>query len=162
MALFDELAKQVKDALTAEESLHDIRFVEAYPPQPKPIPLKRVTVAVDITGVRVTGGPIGGRIAERTGRTLRGRRGEYRLRLGIYVPTALGGKQCGEVFSRLCGVLLFSGPVDVQELSCGETEYRSAEDAFVLECTARVPFYLGAAEDAAPVSDIVVKGVVSG
>lgn len=118
--------------------LYDINFTAAFPPDKKPIPLKKVTVAAECTNARFYGGSLGD-ISEYG----RSKKAEILIKFFIYSPYSMGGEECFKTFYRICDELIFRNPVPLKEISCGDISVSPKADAFLLTAYARFEGELG-------------------
>lgn len=151
-AVAEFLREQGIDAVTAWDSGERVRR-------------RTAVVAVSLRGLQ--GGPaglqdyLGEQLDPETGRwkELYGKRAELTLGLDIYGPEALGEGGCTRLFARLSEVLAgqrLEG-LQVQKLSCGETEY--VQDRFRCRVQAVCQAYLYAtADETGEFTDFTVKG----
>lgn len=125
--------ENIVQSLKSDPALKDICFIPAYPPNKKPVPLKRVTVAMDCEKARFYSGALGD-ISEYG----KAKRACILLKFSIYSPYSAGGEECFKAFSRICDKLIFGNLLPVKEISCRDTVVSPKADGFLLTAYAEV------------------------
>lgn len=117
--------------LSEQPALAGIKFITQFPPAPKAVPLKKVTVSAGIEDLRVTDS-----FTENDEGVLV--KNEYcrlasiKLSLDIHVPFAEGGAKCHDVFTDIIDCLTFGSDLNIVESGCGSVRSDRNTDALVL------------------------------
>ncbi len=117
--------------LDTQTQLADIKFITEFPPAPKAVPLKKVTVAVGIADVKIRDSFTAndeGVLTENQYCRL----AAIKIQLGIHVPFALGGAKCHDVFTDIVDCLTFASDLNIEESGCGFIRADRDTDALVL------------------------------
>ncbi len=96
----DRLLDEIVNLLS--EQLPDIRFVKGFAAEGKETPLKKVTVAVEVSSAEFAGGPLGGFLGcNDRGREIFGKLMRATIGFRIFVPLDFEGADCLEVFAKI-------------------------------------------------------------
>lgn len=123
--------------LGAQAPLADIKFITEFPPSPKAIPLKKVTVAAGIEQVKIRDSFAAndeGVLSENEYCRL----AAIKIKLAIHVPFSLGGAKCHDVFTDVVDCLTFASDLNIVESGCGFIRADRDTDALVLDAVIMV------------------------
>lgn len=129
MAIY-EFIKQVLTQLKEAEELKDINFLSEFPSSKKPIPIKKITVALGGEEITVSQGAMGNIYDSGNGRDA-----EIALRLTVYAPYKSGGEECLKAFCKICETASFMDNLNIKSFQCGDVSANRDADAFVLKGT---------------------------
>lgn len=129
MAIY-EFIKQVLTQLKEAEELKDINFLSEFPSSKKPIPIKKITVALGGEEITVSQGAMGNIYDSGNGRDA-----EIALRLTVYAPYKSGGEECLKAFCRICETASFMDNLNIKSFQCGDVSANRDADAFILKGT---------------------------
>lgn len=129
MAIY-EFIKQVLTQLKEAEELKDINFLSEFPSSKKPIPIKKITVALGGEEITVSQGTMGNIYDSGNGRDA-----EIALRLTVYAPYKSGGEECLKAFCRICETASFMDNLNIKSFQCGDVSANRDADAFILKGT---------------------------
>ncbi len=132
MSEISALPVGIVEWLGTQEQLSDIKFITEFPPVPKAIPLKKVTVAAGIENVKIrdnfTANDEGVLIENEYCRLA-----AIKIKLAIHVPFSLGGAKCHDVFVDIVDCLTFASDLNIVESGCGFIRADRDTDALVLD-----------------------------
>lgn len=127
MAIY-EFIKHVLTQLKEAEELKDISFLSEFPSSKKPIPIKKITVALGGEEISVSQGAMGNVYDSGNGRDT-----EIALRITVYAPYKSGGEECLKAFCRICEAASFMDNLNIKSFQCGDVSANRDADAFVLK-----------------------------
>lgn len=130
--------EDITESLKADPDLGDISFIPAYPPNKKPVPLKKITAAAGCEKARFYSGALGD-ISEYG----KSKKADIVLKFFIYSPYSMGGEECFKAFCRICDKLIFRDLLPIKEISCGDTVVSPKADGFLLTAYAEFEGELG-------------------
>ena len=132
MSEISALPAGIVEWLGTQEQLADIKFITEFPPTPKAIPLKKVTVAAGIEQVKIkdsfTANDVGVLSENEYCRLA-----AIKIKLTIHVPFSLGGAKCHDVFTDVLDCLTFASDLNIVESGCGFIRADRDTDALVLD-----------------------------
>ncbi len=132
MSEISALPAGIVEWLGTQDQLADITFITEFPPQPKAIPLKKVTVAAGIEHIKIhdsfTANDEGVLIENEYCRLA-----AIKIKLAIHVPFSLGGAKCHDVFTDIVDCLTFASDLNIVESGCGFIRADRDTDALVLD-----------------------------
>ncbi len=129
MAIY-EFIQQILNEFKETQELKDISFLPAFTSDKKPVPIKKVTVALGVEEVSVLPGAIGD-----TYDAGKGKEAEISLNLTVYAPYKSGGEECLKAFCRICEATAFAENLNIKAFKCGDVSANRDADAFVLKGT---------------------------
>ncbi len=131
MSEISALPGGIVDWLKTRPELANIRFITEFPPAPKAIPLKKVTVAVGIEDIIIedsfTENDEGVLIKNEHCRLA-----AIKIKFAVHVPFALGGEICYDVFTDVVDCLNFGSELNILNSGCGQIKADRDTDALVL------------------------------
>lgn len=132
MSTISIMPGEIAEWLSSQQELEGINFITEYPASKKPVPLKKVMVAVGIDNIAIEDSFVEndeGVLVENEYCRL----ASIKLRLGIHAPFAEGGARCHDVFTDVADCLTFATDLNISQSGCGKIKADRDTDAFVLE-----------------------------
>ncbi len=161
MNSFEQLTKEMLEALKKSSSLQEVKVQSAFSPQTRPFPLRTQTLCLSIQEITVEQGGFGGVVADKAEGAVPGQKCTADFAVDILCPLAQGASRCQDIFSKLCSAVFTEEilPVKAVWLKASSPGYSRDNECFLQQATLRAVFLMTEEESGLPLTDLIVRRV---
>lgn len=113
--------------LTRQNEFRDISFTHAFPYKAKPIPITAPIVSLGTEKFIFRSRSLGNVSHAGTAKEA-----VLKLKMDIHVPYKSGGRECGDIFCRICENLIMKSGFPISEISSSDVSASRSTDSFVM------------------------------
>lgn len=161
MGIFDEIAEDIKNKLSADKELSEVGFINSYRVAKQPNPIRSSYVTIGISEVDSSDRAFGNYFGQSCGEDVFGKNCSITVLLRINSPKFLGSNNCSDIFSKIFDCLFLDPDLkQIYRINCKEVGFDKSSEVYFLDCLLKMRLFIGKSNEEIEISDIQVKGEI--